>query len=199
MAGNEDIDTPPPQHISNVFAAADLSSQSSYDTVKYKRAWHRSKWICSSILSSGESPDAQSRALYIVLNHIEIASIMAVTGAILPKRYVNVITRHKQKKQILSYATSIGNKRKQTEDRNTFFISNILSIVTSPSNKTDHNEVNTIQGLLQCSRSIAYRQHIKASTKRGHLIAQVKNTSVKCYIKPCIVGTKKSARHWDRK
>ena len=43
MAGNEDIDTPSPQDISNVFVAADLSSQSSYDTVKYKRAWHRSK------------------------------------------------------------------------------------------------------------------------------------------------------------
>ena len=70
MAGNEDIDTPPPQDISNLFAAADLSSQSSYDTVKYKRAWHRAKVICSSILSSGEIPDAQSRALSIALNHI---------------------------------------------------------------------------------------------------------------------------------
>ena len=63
MGYNEDIDTPPPQDISNVFAVADLSSQSSYDTVKYKRAWHRSKVIRSSILSSGEIPDAQSRAL----------------------------------------------------------------------------------------------------------------------------------------
>ena len=53
MAGNEDIDTPPPQDISNVFAAADLSSQSSYDTVKYKRAWHRAKLILYSLLSSG--------------------------------------------------------------------------------------------------------------------------------------------------
>ena len=51
MAGNEDIDTTPPQDISNVFAAADLSSQSSYNTVKYKRAWHRAKGIRSSILS----------------------------------------------------------------------------------------------------------------------------------------------------
>ena len=58
MAGNEDVDTPPPQDISNVFAAADFSSQSSYDTVKYKRAWHRAKLIRSSILSSEESPDA---------------------------------------------------------------------------------------------------------------------------------------------
>ena len=41
MGYNEDIDPPPPQDISNVFAAAYLSSQSSHDTVKYKRAWHR--------------------------------------------------------------------------------------------------------------------------------------------------------------
>ena len=92
MAGNEDIDTPPPQDISNVFAAADLLSQSSYDTVKYKRAWHRAKVIRSSILSSRESPDAQSRALSIAMNRREIASIMAVTGTIFPKRYANVIT-----------------------------------------------------------------------------------------------------------
>ena len=53
MAGNEDTYTPPQQDILNVFAAADLPSQSSYDSVKYKRAWHRAKGIRSSILSSG--------------------------------------------------------------------------------------------------------------------------------------------------
>ena len=52
MAGNEDIDTPPPQDISNVFAGADLSSQSSYDSVKYKHAWLGAKGIRSYILSS---------------------------------------------------------------------------------------------------------------------------------------------------
>ena len=57
MADNEGLDPPPPQDISNVFAEADLLSQSSYDTVKYKRAWLRAKGIRSSILSSGESPD----------------------------------------------------------------------------------------------------------------------------------------------
>ena len=92
MAGNEDIDPPPPQDISNVFAAADLSSQSSYDTAKYKRAWHRAKGISSSILSSGEIPDAQSRALSIALNNREIASIISVTCTILLKQYANVIT-----------------------------------------------------------------------------------------------------------
>ena len=42
---------------------------------------------------------------------------MAVTGTIFPKRYANVITGHEQKKKILSHATSVGNKQKQTEDR----------------------------------------------------------------------------------
>ena len=114
---------------------------------------------------------------------------MAVTGTIMPKQYANVITRHEQKKNILSHATSVGNKQKQTEDRKTFVISNIVSIVTSPSKKTDHNEVHKIRDLLQCSRSSAYRQQRKASTKRGHLIAQVKNTSVKWSIKPRMVRT----------
>ena len=106
----------------------------------------------------------------------------------------NAITQHEQKKKILSHATFVGNKQKQTEDRKTFVISNIVSIVTTPSKKTDHNEVNAIRDLLQCSRSSAYRQQKRASTKRGHLIAQVKNTSVKWSIKTCIVRTKKISK-----
>ena len=76
-----------------------LTSQSSYDTVEYKRAWHRANGIQSSILSSGESTDARSRSLSIALNHKEIASIMVVTGTFLPKQYANVITQHEQKKK----------------------------------------------------------------------------------------------------
>ena len=110
MDYNEDIDPPPPHDVSNVFVASDLSSQSSYDSVKYKWVWHRAKGICFYILSSGESSDAYSRALSIVLNHKEISSIMAVTGKFFPKQYVNAITRHEQKKNILSHATSVGNK-----------------------------------------------------------------------------------------
>ena len=102
MVYNEDIYPPPPHDISNVFAAADLSSQSSYDSVKYKRTWHRAKRICSSILSSRESLDTCSRATSIVLNHREIASIMAMTGTIFPKRYANVIIQNEQKKKIVS-------------------------------------------------------------------------------------------------
>ena len=150
------------------------------------------KGICYSVLSSGEIPDAQSRSLSIALNHIEIASIIAVTGTILPKQYANVITQHEQKK--LSHAKSVGNKRKQTEDRKTFVISNIVSIVTCLTKKTNHNEVHTIGYLLQYSRSCVYRQQRTASTKRGHLIAHVKNTSVKWSIKPRIVRTKKISK-----
>ena len=70
---------------------------------------------------------------------------MAVNGAILPKI-------------ILSHATSVGNKQKQTEDRKTFVISNIVSIVSSPSEKADQNEVHAIKDLLQCILSNAYCQ-----------------------------------------
>ena len=62
MAYNKDLDSPPLHDISNVFAVADLSSQSSYDSVKYKHACHRTKGIRSFIVSSGEIPDACSIA-----------------------------------------------------------------------------------------------------------------------------------------
>ena len=98
MDYNKDIDTPPTQDISNVFSAADLSSHSSSDSDKYKQAWLKAKEIRSSILSAGEYLGAWSRAVSIALDHKEIASIIAVTGAISPKKHTNTITRHKQKK-----------------------------------------------------------------------------------------------------
>ena len=58
-----------------------------------------------------------------------------------------------------------------------------MSIVSSPSKKTDQNEVNAIMDLLQCSRSSAYRKKI-GLYKRGNLIAHVHNTSMKWSIKP---------------
>ena len=58
MAYNEDQYPPPPQDISNVFAASDLSSHSPSDSDKYKHAWIKAKVIRSSILSVGECPDA---------------------------------------------------------------------------------------------------------------------------------------------
>ena len=53
MDDNEELYPPPPQDISNVFAAADLLSRSSYDSAKYKRAWIKAKVILSYILSAG--------------------------------------------------------------------------------------------------------------------------------------------------
>ena len=112
MTDNEELDPPPPQDTFNVFAAVGLSSHSSYDSDKYKRTWLKSKVIRSSILSAGEFTDACSRSLSVPINYNGIASIMEVTGAILPKQCANEITRHEQKKKILSNATSVGNKQK---------------------------------------------------------------------------------------
>ena len=69
MADNGELDPPPPQDIYNMFSAANLSSRPSYDSAKYKRSWLKAKVIRSYILSSGECPDACSRALSIALNH----------------------------------------------------------------------------------------------------------------------------------
>ena len=111
MADNEEIDPPPPQDILNVFAAADLLSCSSYDSAKYKCTWLKAKVIRYYILSAGECPDSYSRALFIVLNHKEIASIMAVTGAISPKN-IPMQLPDMNKRKTFSHATSVGNKRK---------------------------------------------------------------------------------------
>ena len=47
MADNEELDPPSPHNIFNVFAAADLSSQSSSDSAKYKRTRLKEKVIRS--------------------------------------------------------------------------------------------------------------------------------------------------------
>ena len=60
MTDNEELDTPPPQDIYNVFTAADLLSRSSSDSAKYKGAWLKAKVMRSSLLSAGECPDARS-------------------------------------------------------------------------------------------------------------------------------------------
>ena len=99
MAYYEKLDLPPPQDISNVFVAADLLSHSSSYSDQYKCAWFKAKVICSSIISAGECPDSRIISLSIAPNYKEIASIMAVTGAIFPKQYSNAITWYEQKKK----------------------------------------------------------------------------------------------------
>ena len=98
------------------------------------------------------------------------------------------------KRKKLTHATSVSYKQEQTEDSKTFFIYNIVSIVTSPSKKVDQNKVNAIKDLLQCSMSSSYCRTKMASTKRGHLIDQVQNTELKWSIKPCIVREKKVSK-----
>ena len=53
MAYNEELDPPPQQDISNVFAAEDLLSRSSHDSAECKRAWLKAKAIRSYILYNG--------------------------------------------------------------------------------------------------------------------------------------------------
>ena len=49
MTDIEELDPPQQQDISNVFAAADLSYCSSYDSVKYKSALLKANLIISSV------------------------------------------------------------------------------------------------------------------------------------------------------
>ena len=104
MTYNEDLDPPSPQDKSIVFAAADLSSRSSSDSARYKRAWLKKKVIRSSILFAGECPDACVRLLSIALNQKKIAPIIEVTSAILPKN-MPIQLHDMNKRKILSHAT----------------------------------------------------------------------------------------------
>ena len=95
---------------------ADLSSCSPSDSAKYKRACLKAKVICSYIWSAGECPDAYSRVLYIALNHKEKASIMAVTGAILPKKcQCNNPTWIKEKYCPMQHQLGINKNKYKTE------------------------------------------------------------------------------------
>ena len=107
-----------------MFLLVDLLSQSSSNQLNRKSSWYQARVIRSSILSSGESPDACSRSLSIAMNYKEISSIMAATGTISPKIYANEITQHEQKKKIfpMQHLSVIDEK---TEDR-IFFMTNIL-------------------------------------------------------------------------
>ena len=115
-----------------MFAAAEFLSCSSYDSPKYKYAWIKARVIRSSILSSGEFPDAYSRALIIAPNHKDIPPLWLVNSAISPKNIYqcNYLT-------LLSHVTSVGIKIKQTKERKIFALSNIVSIVSSPLKKLD--------------------------------------------------------------
>ena len=112
---------------------------------------------------------------------------MAVTGAILPTNMPMKFPKWTKEKYFPMQHLPVIDKKNRR--RNVFVISNIVSIVLSPSMKSDQNEVHAIKDLLKCSMSSAYCKK-KASTKRVHLIAQVHNTEVKWSFKTCIVRKK---------
>ena len=68
-ADNKELYPPQPQDIYNLFAAADLPSNSSSYSAKYKRVFIKTKVIRSSILSFGECPEVCSRELSIAMKH----------------------------------------------------------------------------------------------------------------------------------
>ena len=123
---------------------------------------------------------------------------MAVTGTIFPKQYANVIIRHKQKKRNcpMKHLLEIN---KKTEDRSTFVISNIVSIVSSPSNKTDQYEVNAIQDYF----NVAGQVHI---VNKKQILQKVDIWSLKSESQQwnglsnhALLEQKRLATHWDRK
>ena len=82
---------------------------------------------------------------------------MAATGAILPKNMPMQSPNTKKRKEYCPMQhQSVINENKQKKE--IFFISNIVSIVSSPSKKAGQNEVNAIKDLLQCSMSSAYHK-----------------------------------------
>ena len=115
LVNNEEEEPPLPQDLTNVFEAADLSSRSSSKSSQYKSDWHKAKKIRASILSAGAHDDC-SRALSIALNHKDISPIITKTGAIVPQEYAGVLQQYKQKKKMIADATSVGDKRKLSED-----------------------------------------------------------------------------------
>eukprot|EP00978_Attheya_sp_CCMP212_P028595 scaffold99190_cov42-Attheya_sp.AAC.2 len=175
------IDPPSPQDLSNVFAASAIHS--SIDR--------------TSILAAGDTPEACSQSLSIALNHALVTPIVAITGAIVPRQFASALHQQAQKTKLIKCATSIGSKRKQTDDRQSFVNVSILSVLNSsnsPSKNKNKHEVHGVQQLLQCSRSTAYRRRKALSTKRAHLIAESTNTDVKWSVKPRAIRVKKVSK-----
>ena len=93
-----------------------------------------------------------------------------------PKQHLSVINKNKQKtEKLLSYP--------------------ILCPFCHPHQR---HHIKTKFTLLRIYFNVVCEVHVvkkKASTKRGHFIAQVHNTEMKWYIKPRIVLTKKLSIH----
>eukprot|EP00978_Attheya_sp_CCMP212_P024273 scaffold76016_cov51-Attheya_sp.AAC.2 len=186
------LDPPVPQDLSNVFAASGLSSYTSTSSAEYKRSWRKAQAIKESILSAGDTTEECSKALVLALTHPLMKPIFAISGAIVPPQFASAIQFQEQKAKLIKCATSNRSKRKQTDDRQAFVNTNILSVVNSPTTKRDKHEVAGVQHLLGCSLSAAYRCcRRELSTKRGYLRSESTNPNVKWAIKPRGVRVKK--------
>jgi hypothetical protein len=191
------IDPPSPQDLSNVFAASAIHSSIDRTSAEYKHAWRKAQEIKQAILAAGDTPEACSQSLSIALNHALVTPIVAITGAIVPRQFASALHQQAQKTKLLKCATSIGSKRKQTDDRQSFVNVSILSVLNSsnsPSKNKNKHEVHGVQQLLQCSMSTAYRRRKALSTKRAHLIAESTNTDVKWSVKPRAIRVKKVSK-----
>eukprot|EP00978_Attheya_sp_CCMP212_P001878 scaffold3890_cov33-Attheya_sp.AAC.6 len=102
------IDPPVPQDLSNVFAASGLSSYTSTSSAEYKRSWRKAQAIKQSILSTGDTTEECSKALFIALTHPSMQPIFAITGAIVPQQFASAIQFQEQKAKLIKCATSIG-------------------------------------------------------------------------------------------
>jgi hypothetical protein len=140
---------PTPQNLSHVFSEDSVSGNESSQSKSYTTAWRQSKSIQQSILSCGNSNEDRSRALTIALKHKSLKDIVAQAGAIIPKEYVTAIHHQKQQTKMIAVAKSNGNLRRQTEDRKTFVINNLVSIVSSPGTKGQKHELNGFQSMMQ--------------------------------------------------
>jgi hypothetical protein len=194
LVNNDEEESPLPQDLTNVFEAADLSSRSSSKSSQYKSDWHKAKKIRASILSAGALDDC-SRALSIALNHKDISPIITKTGAIVPQEYAGVLQQYKQKKKMIADATSVGDKRKLSEDKITFITTSLVVGVHSPSKiiskKESKQELEIIRSIYNCSLPTAYTKRRALVSKRGKLKSNINNKDVKWSVKPCIVRTKK--------
>ena len=103
---------------------------------------------------------------------------MTVTGAIFSTKYANAITRHEQKKKMLSHATPVSNKREQTEDKKLFS----YPILYPLCHLHQRNQIKMKFTQLRIYFNVVCQVHVfrkKASKKREHFIAQFHNTEVK--------------------
>jgi hypothetical protein len=157
---------------------------------QYMSQYRATKRITQCILSAGATAEEQSNALKHALTHKDVALLMHAVGPIVPKEYAAAIYQHQQKQRLITCAQAAGNKKRPCDDRKTFVYSNIVSVISSPNNKSKH-DIRGIMSLTNRSRTTAYRYKKRLASKRGVLIAERSNPQVKWSILPRTIRPKK--------